>query len=37
MLFPDEGHGLRKRENQIKAYEAVSKFLDQHVKNRPAT
>lgn len=34
MLFPDEGHGLAKLANRIKAYPAVAEFLDKHVKNR---
>jgi dipeptidyl aminopeptidase/acylaminoacyl peptidase len=35
LLFPDEGHGLAKIPNQIKAYTAAADFLDKHVKNRP--
>ncbi|OGC78095.1 MAG: hypothetical protein A2Z27_03960 [candidate division Zixibacteria bacterium RBG_16_50_21] len=31
MVFPDEGHGLRKRENQIKAFKAVAGFLDKYI------
>lgn len=31
MLFEDEGHGLRKIPNQIRAYKAVKRFLDEHV------
>lgn len=34
MIFPDEGHGLRKKENQIKAYNRVREFLDQHIMNK---
>ncbi|MGH8004354.1 MAG: alpha/beta hydrolase family protein, partial [Limisphaerales bacterium] len=34
LLFPDEGHGLAKIPNQIKAYEAMANFLDKYVKNR---
>jgi dipeptidyl aminopeptidase/acylaminoacyl peptidase len=34
MIFPDEGHGLRKKENQIKAYNKVREFLDQHIMNK---
>jgi len=31
MVFPDEGHGLRKKGNQIKAFQAVSDFLDKYI------
>lgn len=31
VLFADEGHGLRKRVNQIEAYEKILKFLDQYL------
>lgn len=31
VLFPDEGHGFRKRENRIAASEAYVKFLDTHL------
>src|SRR4030066_1761362 len=34
MIFPDEGHGLRKKENQIKAYNKVREFLDQYIMNK---
>jgi dipeptidyl aminopeptidase/acylaminoacyl peptidase len=30
--FPDEGHGFRKKANQLVAYKAVLQFLDRHVK-----
>jgi len=33
MVFEDEGHGLLKVANQIKAYEAVKGFLDTYVVN----
>ncbi len=33
MPFADEGHGLAKRANRIKAYSAVAAFLDKHVKS----
>ena len=36
LLFPDEGHGLAKIPNQIKAYTAAADFLDKYVKNRPS-
>jgi len=32
VLFDDEGHGFRKKENRIKGYKAVLDFLDQHLK-----
>lgn len=36
VLFPDEGHGFVKKENQIKSAESVLKFLDQYLKGAPA-
>ena len=36
VLFPDEGHGFRKKANQIAAYEAIEAFLDKYVRNAPA-
>ena len=32
LAFPDEGHGFRKKANQIAAYRAIRQFLDKHVK-----
>lgn len=32
LVFPDEGHGFRKRENRIAASEAYVRFLDQHLR-----
>lgn len=32
VLFPDEGHGFRRRENRITASEAYLSFLDQYLK-----
>lgn len=32
VIFPDEGHGFVKKENNIKASEEVLKFLDKHLK-----
>ncbi|MBN4046774.1 S9 family peptidase [bacterium AH-315-P07] len=32
IVFPDEGHGFRKKENQITGYKAVLTFLDEHLK-----
>lgn len=34
MAFDDEGHGLAKRANRIKAYSAIAAFLDKNVKNK---
>ena len=32
VLFEDEGHGFVKKENQIKAYSSILKFLDKYLK-----
>jgi dipeptidyl aminopeptidase/acylaminoacyl peptidase len=32
VLFPDEGHGFNKKENEIKGYGQILKFLDVHLK-----
>ncbi|WKK81631.2 S9 family peptidase [Marivirga arenosa] len=32
VLFPDEGHGFRKKENEIKGYGKIKDFLDQYLK-----
>ena len=32
IVFPDEGHGFVKKDNQIRGYSAVIAFLDQHLK-----
>lgn len=32
VVFPDEGHGFVKKENNIKAYEEILKFLEVHLK-----
>ncbi len=37
VVFPDEGHGFRKKANQITAYRAILAFLDRHLRgNSPA-
>jgi len=37
IIFDDEGHGFRKKENKIEGYRAVLDFLDQHLKgNAPS-
>lgn len=33
VLFPDEGHGFRKKENEIKGYGQVLLFLDKYLKD----
>lgn len=32
VLFPDEGHGFRKKENEIKGYGQILTFLDEYLK-----
>jgi dipeptidyl aminopeptidase/acylaminoacyl peptidase len=32
VVFDDEGHGFRKRENRITASEAYARFLDRYLK-----
>jgi dipeptidyl aminopeptidase/acylaminoacyl peptidase len=32
IVFPDEGHGFVRRENEIRGYKAVLQFLDKHLK-----
>ncbi|WP_428156515.1 alpha/beta fold hydrolase [Brevundimonas sp.] len=32
IVFPDEGHGFRKRDNRVAAQEAYLRFLDTHVR-----
>lgn len=36
ILFPDEGHGFNKRENEQQAYEAIVQFMNKYLKNSPA-
>lgn len=36
VVFPDEGHGFRKKANQIVAYRKIVEFLDTYVKGAPA-
>lgn len=33
VLFEDEGHGFRKKENQIEGWSGILAFLDQHLKH----
>lgn len=35
VIFPDEGHGFVKKENNIKASEEILKFLDKYLKQIP--
>jgi len=35
LVFDDEGHGFRKKENRNRGYGAVLAFLDQHLKKAP--
>ena len=32
IVFDDEGHGFRKKENRLRGYKAILAFLDQHLK-----
>ena len=32
VVFPDEGHGFVKKENEIKGYTRVLEFLDSHLR-----
>jgi dipeptidyl aminopeptidase/acylaminoacyl peptidase len=34
VLFPDEGHGFVKKENEIKGYTQVLEFLDAHLRGK---
>jgi dipeptidyl aminopeptidase/acylaminoacyl peptidase len=31
-LYPDEGHGFVKKENEIKGYGRIKEFLDEYLK-----
>lgn len=35
VVFPDEGHGFVKKENEIKGYGQILSFLDKHLKGEP--
>jgi dipeptidyl aminopeptidase/acylaminoacyl peptidase len=37
VIFPDEGHGFVKKENNIEASERILKFVDQYLKGLPPT
>ncbi len=34
VVFPDEGHGFRNRDNEIAGYGAILRFLDEHLKGK---
>lgn len=36
VLFPDEGHGFVKKENEIEGYGRVLQFLDKYLKGKPS-
>ena len=36
IVFPDEGHGFAKKENQLRGYRAILDFLDEHLKGARA-
>ncbi|MEN8800264.1 MAG: prolyl oligopeptidase family serine peptidase, partial [Flavobacteriaceae bacterium] len=36
VIFDDEGHGFRKKENEIEGYGKIKLFLDQYLKDDPA-
>ena len=36
IVFDDEGHGFKKRENKLRGYRAVLEFLDEHLKGDAA-
>ena len=36
VVFDDEGHGFTKKKNRIQGYEAMLRFLDQHLKKEEA-
>ncbi|HNV53110.1 MAG TPA: prolyl oligopeptidase family serine peptidase, partial [Tenuifilaceae bacterium] len=37
VIFPDEGHGFVKKENEIKGYKAILDFLDKYLKEESKT
>jgi dipeptidyl aminopeptidase/acylaminoacyl peptidase len=37
VVFDDEGHGFRKKKNEIQAYKAILKFLDKYLKGKEET
>lgn len=37
VLFPDEGHGFRKKSNQLDGYRRIREFLDLHLRELPGS
>jgi len=37
VVFDDEGHGFRKKENEIEAYGKILTFLNTHLKKNPSS
>lgn len=37
VVFPDEGHGFRKKENEIKGYKQILNFLNTYMKEEPVS
>ncbi len=37
VLFPDEGHGFRKKDNQLEGYRKIREFLDLHLRELPGS
>jgi len=37
MVFPDEGHGFIKKENEIKGYRQILSFLDKYLRDEDVT
>jgi dipeptidyl aminopeptidase/acylaminoacyl peptidase len=37
IIFPDEGHGFIKKENEIRGYSAILQFVDKYLKGVAAT
>jgi dipeptidyl aminopeptidase/acylaminoacyl peptidase len=37
VIFPDEGHGFVKKQNEIRGYTQVLAFLDRYLKRGPTT
>ena len=33
VVFPDEGHGFEKKENQERGYRAILEFLDRYLRD----
>ena len=35
IVFDDEGHGFRKKENRVRGYKSIRDFCDAHLKTAP--